>query len=73
VIDRGRDLPLLKNVIFRIPWKNNNGSACYLGEDWEDRADILLSLRVEHLVNAFESGKILKSLQGRGAQDDISL
>jgi hypothetical protein len=73
VIDEGGDFPFLKNFIFRIPWKNNKGSACYLGEDREDRADILLSLRVEHLVNASESGKILKSLQGRGTQDDISL
>jgi hypothetical protein len=73
VIERGGDFPFLKNVIFRIPWKNNKGYACYLGEDRENGTDILLSLRAEQLVNAFESGKILKSLQGRGAQDDISL
>lgn len=61
-MDRGGDFPFLKNFIFWIPGENNKRSTCYLGEDREDRADILLSLRVEHLVNAFESGKILKSL-----------
>ena len=73
MIDGGGNLSFLKNFIFWIPGKNNKGPTCYLGEDRENREDILLSLRVEHLVNAFESGKILKSLQGRGAQDDISL
>ena len=70
MIDRGGDLSFLKNFIFWVPGEDDKGSTCYLGED---REDILLSLRVEHLVNAFESGKILESLQGRGAQDDISL
>jgi hypothetical protein len=62
-----RNFPFLKNFIFWIPGENNKGSTWNLREDGEDRMNFPFFQRAKYIVNTFKSGKIFKSLQGRGA------
>jgi len=55
VIDGGRDFPFLKNFIFRVPGKNDEGGIRYPREDRKNGSNVLFLQGVEYVLHGFES------------------
>jgi hypothetical protein len=55
MMERGWNLAFLKNVIFRIPGKDEKGMIRYLRKDREDGPDVLPFQGMEYILNVFKS------------------
>ena len=73
MIREARYIASLENLILRVPGKDKERTLRDFGEDGKDGDFVGVPCPAKEILYGLESREILEGLQGRGAQDDLTL